>query len=402
MRALVIALFFFAGALSVDAAANQTGCGNRNAGASTGGGNNNIGGCASGSSCDPASAQNAPCGQNCFMSGGVDRNGNINVSCTPKACPGGGGGVISVNPPPPPPARSCAMNVSPSSVTVGGGPVTVSVTPATVSRAIRNGSATIATLAAGVTSGSVNVSQLPVGAQSLSSSFQSGGLSYSCSAPFTITPPRSNLSASINATGGTSLSGTARIQNSTANPIAGMSERRIEYRLQGAQSFRRLYRGLGTYAANQTWTRPFSQRVSAGTYEVCVVADRTNAVDETNETDNRSCTTVVVTAAPAGGNTGGSTNGNGGTTVPPSYGVVDISSTAGAVRRGNSPTIVWELGGRTACTVTGSNGDTFTVPLDGSRVMSPITSETIYTLVCAEDGATDSVAIRILPQLQEI
>ncbi|OGG63377.1 hypothetical protein A3C21_02950 [Candidatus Kaiserbacteria bacterium RIFCSPHIGHO2_02_FULL_59_21] len=76
------------------------------------------------------------------------------------------------------------------------------------------------------------------------------------------------------------------------------------------------------------------------------------------------------------------------------------------VRSGDATTIRWSAQNVDSCTVTGSNGDSWTSEGDGafSQTSSPLVSETIYTLSCmALDGSdiARSLRIVIVPTFEE-
>ena len=83
------------------------------------------------------------------------------------------------------------------------------------------------------------------------------------------------------------------------------------------------------------------------------------------------------------------------------------------VRPSGMTTIYWYIPNVTSCTLTGSNGDTYTPTVvsntaQGSYTTTGITSKTTYTMTCIKVGNTawnssnNSVTITITPQYQEI
>ena len=138
---------------------------------------------------------------------------------------------------------------------------------------------------------------------------------------------------------------------------------------------------------------------SQGTYEVCAVADYTNVIPEgsSGESNNSACQTVrvlpalaVITGGPAAGTITGPLT-------------LIVSPTR--VRRGNSTTLAWDTGGRTKCTITGTNGQTINLigaASAASVTTSPITAETTYTLSCADDASSIQSKVKLIAQYQEI
>ena len=137
---------------------------------------------------------------------------------------------------------------------------------------------------------------------------------------------------------------------------------------------------------------------SQGTYEVCAVADYTNVIAEgsSGESNNSACQTVRVLPAPAvitGGPTGGIT------------GPLTLIVSPTRVRRGNSTTLAWDTGGRTKCTITGTNGQTINLigaASAASDTTRPITAETTYTLSCADDASSIQSKVKLIAQYKEI
>jgi Tfp pilus assembly protein PilF len=71
------------------------------------------------------------------------------------------------------------------------------------------------------------------------------------------------------------------------------------------------------------------------------------------------------------------------------------------VRSGNNTTLIWATEGVDSCTVTGTNGDSFT-GTSATRSSSAITSATTFTLSCDGGAVTDSVLVNVVPIFQEI
>ncbi len=74
------------------------------------------------------------------------------------------------------------------------------------------------------------------------------------------------------------------------------------------------------------------------------------------------------------------------------------------MRSGTPTTVTWQGVEVTSCTVTGSNGDSWTGTA-GQELSSPITSKMTFDLDCtAFDGSNvqDSVEVTVLPKFNEI
>jgi tetratricopeptide (TPR) repeat protein len=71
------------------------------------------------------------------------------------------------------------------------------------------------------------------------------------------------------------------------------------------------------------------------------------------------------------------------------------------VRSGNNTTLIWATEGVDSCTVTGTNGDSFT-GTSATRSSSAVTSATTFTLSCDGGAVTDSVLVNVVPVFQEI
>ncbi len=84
--------------------------------------------------------------------------------------------------------------------------------------------------------------------------------------------------------------------------------------------------------------------------------------------------------------------------------VMDISVSAPFVQSGNSVVITWSATGVNSCSVTGTNGDSWS-GISGSQNTSDIFEQVIYTLSCldVEDHATtpQSVTVSLSPIFQE-
>lgn len=73
------------------------------------------------------------------------------------------------------------------------------------------------------------------------------------------------------------------------------------------------------------------------------------------------------------------------------------------VRKGTPTTVEWNTGGRTACSITGTNGESFAVSsLTGSHTTTDILATAIYTISCVDDGSEVSTTVHLIPQFQEI
>ena len=144
---------------------------------------------------------------------------------------------------------------------------------------------------------------------------------------------------------------------------------------------------------------------SQGTYEVCAVADYTNVIAEgsSGESNNSACQTVRVLPAPAvitSGPAGSITGPTGGITGP-----LTLIVSPTRVRRGTSTTLAWNTGGRTKCTITGTNGQTINLigaASAASDTTRPITAETTYTLSCADDASSIQSKVKLIAQYKEI
>lgn len=71
------------------------------------------------------------------------------------------------------------------------------------------------------------------------------------------------------------------------------------------------------------------------------------------------------------------------------------------VKAGSNTTLIWETEGVDSCTVTGTNGDSFT-GTSATRSSGTINEETIFTLACDDGAVTDSVKVKVIPIFQEI
>ena len=136
-----------------------------------------------------------------------------------------------------------------------------------------------------------------------------------------------------------------------------------------------------------------------GTYEVCAVADYYNVIQEgkTGEANNTACQKVQVLAAVTTTGTSTATS-----TIT---GPATLSAAPTRVKRGSTTTLSWNTGGRTQCTIKGTNGQT--IALTGSASVASgattaITAETTYTLSCLDDNASIQSVVKLLPQYQEI
>ena len=83
----------------------------------------------------------------------------------------------------------------------------------------------------------------------------------------------------------------------------------------------------------------------------------------------------------------------------------DLKVSPRLVRKGNTTTVSWDIEDAASCTVTGTNGDSWT-GVSGSHVSSPITTTTVYTLNCSSTVPgftyTASATVNIVPIFQEI
>ncbi|MDP6387844.1 MAG: hypothetical protein QGG63_01010 [Candidatus Pacebacteria bacterium] len=81
-----------------------------------------------------------------------------------------------------------------------------------------------------------------------------------------------------------------------------------------------------------------------------------------------------------------------------------ITADPDLLRRGNTTEVRWQGVEVTACTVTGSNGDSWS-GTSGEEITSPIESVTTFTLNCTAFNDTqvqDSVEVEVLPEFQEM
>lgn len=84
----------------------------------------------------------------------------------------------------------------------------------------------------------------------------------------------------------------------------------------------------------------------------------------------------------------------------------DLTVVPGLVRSGNTTQVIWTSDHVKSCTVTGTNGDTWTElasPVNG-ETSSPITGQTTYTLVCTTaigTQKTSSSTVNIIPAYRE-
>jgi len=77
---------------------------------------------------------------------------------------------------------------------------------------------------------------------------------------------------------------------------------------------------------------------------------------------------------------------------------------------GDTTSVYWNVSNSTSCTVTGTNGDSWSGGFSGSagRTSSPITSQTSYTLSCAgfsgaaPSSITETVNVNIIPVFEEL
>lgn len=73
------------------------------------------------------------------------------------------------------------------------------------------------------------------------------------------------------------------------------------------------------------------------------------------------------------------------------------------VRSGDTSTVTWSATGVVSCTVTGTNGDSWTGPV-GTHGTLPIMAQTVYTLSCQlDDGETlaSTATVNVTPQFEE-
>lgn len=97
---------------------------------------------------------------------------------------------------------------------------------------------------------------------------------------------------------------------------------------------------------------------------------------------------------------------SGGGCIIPAPTVVSWSVTPKLVRSGNTTNVSWEVTGAASCTVTGTNGDSWT-GLTGTKVSRAIPTQTVFTLHCFAlqgSGAADvtrTTTVNILPTFQE-
>lgn len=79
------------------------------------------------------------------------------------------------------------------------------------------------------------------------------------------------------------------------------------------------------------------------------------------------------------------------------------------VRRGDTVNVYWNVQNVSSCTVTGTNGDSWTSKLSGTngQTTSPILGQTIYTLSCTAlprarpSSITESQTVNVIPSFQE-
>lgn len=158
------------------------------------------------------------------------------------------------------------------------------------------------------------------------------------------------------------------------------------------------YTGNATYLENQSRTLSRVLRLDrTGTYEFCAFADSERVVSESSETDNGNCTladivTTTVLSAPP----------------PPVFTPLNFEVTPSIIRSGQTSMLAWDTGGRTACTITGSNGHTIDLSDSsqavGSEATPAIVAQSTYKMTCTDPGALgeETATIRIIPSYQEL
>lgn len=90
-------------------------------------------------------------------------------------------------------------------------------------------------------------------------------------------------------------------------------------------------------------------------------------------------------------------------TPPPSTPSGALRALPKIVVRGNTTHVLWEVENANSCTVTGTNGDSWS-GISGDKTSSPIGEETTYTLICAGEGGSleQTVDVLLAPQWQEV
>ena len=84
-------------------------------------------------------------------------------------------------------------------------------------------------------------------------------------------------------------------------------------------------------------------------------------------------------------------------------GPMTLSAQPTRVRKGSSTKVVWNTGGRTSCSIKGTNNESIAASaLLGSQTTSAITAPTTFTLSCLDDGSEVSAVVNLLPTYQEI
>ncbi len=237
--------------------------------------------------------------------------------------------------------------------------------------------------------------------------------------------PPANLTSGVSYTGSlvaqAILQVRGTIQNVTTISATTLSNRLIGWRKIGeaacssghssscfvhnGTAYRSLYSGTGTYAANDLWFRntSFIPR-TAGTYEICTLADTVNSLFESNEADNTACLMLTIAASNVAYPAPVMSEGAREDSPPAITGPLSITAVPNIVRRGVSSTLSWDTGGRIWCTITGSNThviDLVGASSIGSMQTPPIDGKTVYTIACTDDDERDKATIDILPQFQE-
>jgi hypothetical protein len=124
--------------------------------------------------------------------------------------------------------------------------------------------------------------------------------------------------------------------------------------------------GLTNVVAGFNKTVRFNGPITFGATTVGVSLDTTNAVPESDETDNNN--TAVLT-------------------IPPPDPGLTITADRGRVRNSETTTIRWNIGTSYAglvCQVTGPSLNLTNAPASGSRTTQPITAKSEYTYTCTE------------------
>jgi hypothetical protein len=124
---------------------------------------------------------------------------------------------------------------------------------------------------------------------------------------------------------------------------------------------------------------------------------------------NASCIVSPVVGLNCGGNGCGGDQCN----APPGANIIKFTVSPTLVQSGNTTAVTWDVENVTACSVTGTNGDSWTGLTGTETSRQPITSQTIYTLHCSllpgaknTDGTTavwvdQHITVNIVPAFNE-